>query len=760
MNKVKVLITDDEADLGNLSKLLLEEQWDNYDISVAYSGTEALSVLENEEFDILITDIRMPGMNGIELMRKANEIQEDIYTIVTTGHEDINTAIEAMRLGASNYLKKPVHAEQLHFAVINAWEKKELNRKLRESEAQFRSMFEHNSAPMLLIDPETASVINANMAASEFYGYSLQELTAMKIKDVNMLLDEKIHKTIQHVRSGEKKRFIFPHRLKNGQIRRVEVHSTPLEIRNAKLLFSIIHDVEDRIQAEKSLKESEIRYRTLFDNAGDAIFVHDFGKIFLDVNRVACERLGYTREELMQMRPDDIVSPAERKMIPKRIEALKQHGHIVFESEHVTLNREFIPFEASTRIIEYGGKSAIMTISRDLRERKKAEEEQERLRIRLRQAQKMESLGTLAGGIAHDFNNILSPVIGYTELAISDAPRNSEIRPYMEEVLKASYRATDLVQQILAFSRQTEQERGPLNLQYIVKEVLKLIRASLPSTIEILENIDEECGIILADSAQMHQVIMNLCTNAYHAMLEMGGVLTVTLGETEFCPDDTADRPDMEPGAYLKLIVSDTGHGMDTETMGRIFDPYFTTKDTGKGTGLGLSVVHGIIRSHGGHISVYSEPDSGSAFHIFLPVSPDTASSPEKTVSEGSLPGGKERILLVDDEVQLVDMERHILERLGYSVTVRTSSVEAFEAFRSRPDDYDLVITDMTMPNMTGLGLSRKIMQIRPNIPIILCTGFSELITEEKAEASGIRKLVMKPMLMRKIAEVVREVLD
>ena len=392
-------------------------------------------------------------------------------------------------------------------------------------------------------------------------------------------------------------------------------------------------------------------------------------------------------------------------------------------------------------------------------ERKWAEEEKKRLQAQLQQAQKMQAIGTLAGGIAHDFNNILFPIIGYTEMTLADLPENSLTRSNLEEVLKAAERAKGLVRQILTFSRQSEQERKPLKIQPIIKEALTLLRASLPTTIEISQNIDKKCGAILADPIQIHQVMMNLCTNAYHAMREKGGVLGMTLTEVDIDSCDLGSNVDLKPGRYLRLTVSDTGHGMEPAEMERIFEPYFTTKGPGEGSGMGLAVVHGVVRSHGGHITVYSEPGKGAAFHVYLPRIDGIGTSPIPVPSE-PIPKGTERILFTDDEKQIVDMVQQMLERLGYHVTARTSSVEALKAFRTKPDKFDLVITDQTMPNMTGAELAQKIMGIRPDIPIILCTGFSEVIEKEKAKAMGFRDYVMKPIVKSDIAKIIRRVLD
>ena len=381
-----------------------------------------------------------------------------------------------------------------------------------------------------------------------------------------------------------------------------------------------------------------------------------------------------------------------------------------------------------------------------------------KMETQLQQAQKMEAIGTLAGGIAHDFNNILFPISGYTEMLLLDIHDDSPFHHSLSEILAGVKRARDLVTQILTFSRQREHELKPLKVEVVVKEALKLIRSSLPTTIEIRQNVNKDCGLVMADHTQIHQIVMNLCTNAYHAMEETGGKLTITLKEVELATEDLKD-PSMISGKYVCLTVADTGPGMEQSIIDRIFDPYFTTKENGKGTGLGLAVVHGIVKSHGGHISVYSEPGKGTEFKVHLPVikkQEETA----KVETDAPIQKGDERILLVDDQDMIVHMEKQMFERLGYHVTTRISSIDALEAFRANPNKFDLVITDMTMPNMTGDKLSAEIMKIRSDIPVILCTGFSEMMSKEKAATLGIKGFLMKPIVIKDLSQIIRDVLD
>ncbi len=386
------------------------------------------------------------------------------------------------------------------------------------------------------------------------------------------------------------------------------------------------------------------------------------------------------------------------------------------------------------------------------------EEEVEKRTAELQQAQKLEAIGTLAGGIAHDFNNILSTILGYTEMARSNLPADSQPAKDLEKVIRAGNRAAELVKQILTFSRQGQQELTSVRIQSITKETLKLLHATIPSTIEIRQSIDSNCAPILADPTCIHQILLNLCTNAKHAMLEKGGILSVSLSQIEVSEAELYEGTRLKDGTYLNLRVGDTGYGMDSNTMAKIFDPFFTTKAIGEGTGLGLAVVHGIVTNLGGQVTVSSEPGKGSEFQLYFPVA-----DMEETVKQepsSSVLGGNERILVVEDEVELAEMLQRMLTGLGYDAISFTDSVEALQEFTENAEAYDMVITDMTMPSINGAELARKMFTMNPAIPIILCTGFSEIIDEEKAKAMGIREYIMKPVRKSELAKIMRTVLE
>jgi len=378
------------------------------------------------------------------------------------------------------------------------------------------------------------------------------------------------------------------------------------------------------------------------------------------------------------------------------------------------------------------------------------------MEAQLHQSQKMEAIGTLAGGIAHDFNNILGGIIGYAGLSHLKTS-DTRIKPYLEQILRACDRAKDLVNQILTFSRQKDHEKKPLSVTAVVKEALKLIRSSLPATVEIRLHHENFSDTVLANATQIHQVLINLCTNAAHAMRERGGFLDVQLSRLDIAAETSRECLPSK-GSYLKLVVRDTGHGIDPAVMDKIFDPFYTTKEPGEGTGLGLSTVYGIVKNHDGTISVSSKPGEGTAFTICLPLI-DIDGKPQERDTE-EIPLGHGHVLFVDDEELLASIGKEMLSFLGYNVSVRFSSLDALEAFRANPDRFDLVITDTTMPNMTGSILASEILKVRPGIPIIMTSGFSEKMNAEEARKIGVSEFIMKPISLGNLARTVRRVLD
>ncbi|MEA3417315.1 MAG: PAS domain S-box protein [Thermodesulfobacteriota bacterium] len=531
------------------------------------------------------------------------------------------------------------------------------------------------------------------------------------------------------------------------------------EIGLLQTLSDIFTSALIRKQTQSVLMKSEKRFKDLFNSITDLVYTQDIKGRIISVNPAMQKAFEYEDKELIGHKAADFMKP---ELVPffesEYFEKLKTQGYHEGITVYFKKNGEKVYIEYRASMVNPDdGEPYISGTGRDVTDKILSKRNISKLQKQLAQAQKMESIGTLAGGIAHDFNNILFPVFGYLEMMLLDIPEDSPLRGQLEEIFNGAKRARDLVQQILRFSRQSGHEMKPLKVHLVIKEALKLIKSSLPSTIEISQNIKTDCRLVMADSTQLHQVIMNLCTNAFHAMEKTGGKLIVNLKEVELAIEDLKDQA-MIPGKYICLTVADTGTGMDQGVIDRIFDPYYTTKEEGKGTGLGLAVAHGIVKSHGGHISVYSEPGKGSEFQILLPVIEKQKES-AKVETDTSIQKGDERILLVDDEDIIVQMEKQMLERLGYHVTVRTSSADALEAFKANPDRFDLIITDMTMPNMTGDKLAGEIMKIRLDIPVILCTGFSERMSDERAESLGIKGFLMKPVVMKDLSNMIRKVL-
>jgi len=424
----------------------------------------------------------------------------------------------------------------------------------------------------------------------------------------------------------------------------------------------------------------------------------------------------------------------------------------------VRLNGEFFPVELKAGFFDLEEKPAVQMIVRDITERQRLEREKEELERLLRQAQKVESIGTLAGGITHDLNNILTPILGFTQLALEDGVDIKNIKNYSKHVLVSTRRACDLVKQILTFLRRSDQAMTPISTPIIINEIVKMLKATLPATIIIKHRIEPKCGPVLADPSQIHQLVLNLCTNAFHAMREDGGVLDITL--TQIVIDaDNKEMPDLKPGSYQCLKISDTGHGMTPDVVEKIFDPYFTTKSKEEGTGLGLSTSVGIVKNCEGDVRVVSEPEKGTTFFIYLPVTETTVSKQEKALTD--LERGKgERILVVDDEPSIVALLEKILPKMGYVIKGETDSLKALEMIRQTPDRFDLVITDMTMPKIAGLQLSREIMAIRPDLPILACSGFSEKVTPKDVRAYGFQGYISKPINRGLMAKTIRKVFD
>jgi len=534
-----------------------------------------------------------------------------------------------------------------------------------------------------------------------------------------------------------------------------------------RLVFELqVYQAELEIQNEELRRSEEARNKTrasyydLYNQAPVGYVTVTREGLILEANATAAALLEVDKSNLAEQPITRFILPADQDMFYHHRRKLLETGTPQV-SELRMLKNDGTSFWADlTSTLAKGQDDSPVwrIVLSDISERQQMEEANARLKAQLNQAQKMEAIGTLAGGIAHDFNNILGAILGYAELAREESLPESTVANDLDQIIMAATRARDLVIQILAFSRQTETESVSLKPAHIVREILKLLRSILPTGIDIRQDIDDETDVIVADPTHIHQILMNLCTNAFHAMEASGGTLFISLHKAVLGKEDLLDMPDVQPGNFMQLSIRDTGPGIPLEIQNKIFDPYFTTKETGKGTGMGLAIAHGIVQSYGGFIRLHSTPGEGTVFHIYLPTVPEHALGKQDSIELPS--AGSEHILFVDDEKMLVRLAETMLKRLGYCVTARTSSLEALTTFQNQPDAFDLVITDYSMPGMAGIDLARRMLQIRPQLPIILCTGFSSTISEEKARIAGIKGFAMKPVAMKELAALIRKVLD
>jgi PAS domain S-box-containing protein len=519
---------------------------------------------------------------------------------------------------------------------------------------------------------------------------------------------------------------------------------------HVEMFMEWVRDITERKRSETDLQSQKKLLEGVLDSIKDIIGVQLPDHTIVQYNRAGYDLLGLTEDQVRGKKCYELLGRATPCDICATSGSLISGTLERIEKFIPELGRHFL-CTSNPVLDENGNIKLIIEQLSDITEKKKIDE-------MLHQAQKMESIGSLAGGIAHDFNNLLFPIVGLSEMMLNDFPPDSMESQNIREIFTAGTRGRELVQQILSFSRQSDYRLIPVHIQKILKEVLKLCRSTIPADITITRNIQTKCGPVMADPTQIHQIAMNLITNAFHAVEPAGGTITVQLKETDFIHQDNPSVR-LASGRYAVLKVTDTGTGIDPAVMNKIFDPYFTTKEEGKGTGLGLATVYGIVKAHGGDIKVNSEVGTGSSFHVYLPVlEKTTAVVPEN--QQQALPKGTEHILLVDDERAIVHLEKQMLERLGYRVTSFAGSVDVLTAFRSEPSCFDLIITDMNMPNLNGMQLAEKLTAIRSDIPVIICTGFSERINKENAAAKGIKGLLMKPVVMKDLAHKVREVLD
>jgi PAS domain S-box-containing protein len=618
-------------------------------------------------------------------------------------------------------------------------------------------------APDAIVTLDAAHrVIDWNPGAERIFGYTPAEAIGRTLDGLvarDEVMAEAGRKTRQVLSGSRVEPFETIRFHKDGSPRHVIAAGSPILVDGVlKGVVAVYTDITARKEAEARLAEAHERFLTVLDSIDATIYVADMQThevLYMNAQMKKAFGGDFTGRRCWESFRQGAGPCPDCTSIRLLDDQGRPTGVCVWEARNPLNRRWYVNYDRAIRWVD--GRLVRLQVATDITEQKAIEAERRGYEARIQQMQKMEAIGTLAGGIAHDFNNILSAVIGYAELALIDASEDPHLQHNLRQIQAAGLRARDLVRQILTFSRQEEKALRPLQIGLQVKEALKMLRSSLPSTIEIDPRIDGGVDPVLADPTQIHQIVMNLCANAAQAMEEAGGVLTVGLSQERLEAEEARRLADLGAGDYACLSVADTGVGIPPELQDKIFQPYFTTKEKGKGTGLGLAVVHGIVQSYGGAIRLESAPGRGARFAVYLPTIKAPAEAPPRPAA---LPTGRERVLFVDDEASIVEFGRQGLQRLGYRVDGCTDCLAALERFREDPYRYDLVISDMTMPKMTGDQLAREFLRLRPGIPIILATGYSSRIDPKQARGMGIGALLMKPLNLAELAVRIRQVLD
>ncbi len=755
-----IVVEDDEREaatiIDRLRKGSYDPVWRRVDTREAYEES-----LRSGKWDLVLSayDLRdFSGLNALQMLRKKHLA---IPFVVFSEPLDEKTVEKIFDEGADDIIVKgfwarlvPVVKRELR-ETKGRLDRQKAQQERIEAEARYRRLFE-NMVEGIFVSHKDGFFVTVNPAMARMLGYETPEELMAHILNIEeqLYVKSQDRRTLfeKLAKEGRASGFEVLWRCKDGSVIWIEIHARAVFDENGEIesIEGIVVNITEQKKVEKELS----RLATAIEQAAEGVLISDMHWNILYVNPALEKISGYTKSEIIGARTDLLKSGKHDSRFYGEIKGVLKSGN-VWSGRLVNKRKDGTEYEAEVTASPVRDESGeiinFVAVHRDITH-------EARLERHLRRAQKMEAIGTLAGGIAHDFNNILTAIMCYTEMAITESEGMGRIPARLNRVLMGCQRAKELVNQIITFSRQREREQKPVLINSIIKETLKLLSSSLPKTIEIHMNIESGSSVINADPSQIHQVLLNLCTNAAHAMRENGGVLEVTLQKIDLDETSTRSRIDLEPGPYVKLVVSDTGHGIDESVKERIFEPFFTTKPKEEGSGMGLSVVHGIVKGLGGAISVYSEPGFGSTFNVYFPRI-DSETQAHSKPSE-KIPPGTESILYVDDEQVLVEITTEMLESIGYKVTATTDGMEALDLFRTSPEKFDLIVTDMTMPRLTGETLARECLRIRPAIPIILCTGFSELITEEKAKKAGIRGYIMKPLLVSDLAKTIRNVLD
>ncbi|MBU0482655.1 MAG: response regulator [Proteobacteria bacterium] len=675
-------------------------------------------------------------------------------------HAYLSIPIGNGRALSQEEVKKLVHeldTYQIELELQNE-DLRKTQQELEQSRRKYTNLYDFAPVGYLTVSG-TGLIVEANLTAADMLGVARGSLLRQPLSAFILEADQDIHYHCRKrlLESKKKQSCQFRCRKKDGTIFHAQLKSTvDFEMDGHTSRFrTIMTDITEQKKIEIAIQQGKREWEQTFDAMPDIVTLLDKDLRIFRANEAAHVFFKVQPGGLNGRHCHELfrkaASPCPDCPAVRTIEnPLHSFTEIV---EHPTLGKIF-QLSSSPVLDENGELQYLVHTAKDISEIKRMEED-------LFQSRKMEAMGTLAGGIAHDFNNILTAIMGYAELTKNSLSRSDLPEDHVDQILHAANRAKELVKQILTFSRKRQDStKVQLQPQIIVKEALKMLRASLPTTTELKEDIDPECGDIMMDPSQFHQLLMNLYTNAFHALPEEQGTITIRLSNKILGAKEVSSEPEVSPGLFVELVVQDTGCGMEKQVLTRIFEPYYTTKGTGKGSGIGLAVVYGIVKSHGGLVKVESTVGKGSMFKLYFPAVEKRYKQKEAPEEKKALPTGTERILVVDDEEMISNFLKTCLTGLGYTVTAHTSSLQALADFNSRPDAFDLVVTDQTMPRMPGSDLSRKLLAARPDIPIIICTGYSSMISEKKAKELGIRKFVLKPVSMKDMANIVREVLD
>ncbi len=663
---------------------------------------------------------------------------------------------------ANQFLEERVQNRTLELTRTNQLleleikERKAIEKALQESKSRYRRMV-NNVTDFIAVHDLNGTILELNYRMLSGLGYSHKEIVGLNVKDL-IVPEQRANFAhyLNSVRHGGKSTGTVTVITKTGQLRLLEFSNIKAQHTNGgEVIYCLARDITEHQRAERALAESQAQFKDIFETAAAGMMIaNTHSAKIVEVNPAAALMIGEPIEGIKGQ-------PLERWLDTPAMRDQDLHDLASIDPLESVLKlspQNLLPILKTVRTMEFNGQPHLLISFISTQKIKEAEAARREAETKLNRAQHLQAIGTLAGGIAHDFNNILYGVIGYTQLALDDAPAGSQLQGNLLEILQGSRRAKELIAQILTFSRQDGTQKNAIRPMPLVKEALKLLRASIPSTIDIQAHIAPDVSNILANPTQIHQVIMNLCTNAAHAMLPQGGLLQVAMDQIMITKEEVLPHGRLCPGEYVRLRISDSGAGMSEGVKDRIFEPFFTTKPQGEGTGMGLSVVLGVVQTHHGAIRVQSELGKGACFEILLPAFGDAEVT--ELQDEAQTIGGTERILLVDDENALIQMGKQMLAKLGYEVTACADAMEALELFRQAPADYDLVITDLTMPKLKGTKLAQHLLHIRPDLPIILCTGYGDQISAERVSEMGIRELMLKPILRNQMASVIRRVLD